>query len=86
MRESCGLYNKISVLAHKITLRYLLGERSLGIVVRSESIDLIELVCLSETVPGPEVRLVDIDSCPITLDCRICVFHFQVLVAHQCPR
>lgn len=61
---------------------YLLGERCLSIVVRSIVVDLIELIGLPEPVPRPEVAVIDIYSCPITLNGCISVFHLEILVTH----
>lgn len=54
--------------------------------MRSEVINLIELICLSEAVPGTEVGVVNVYSCSVTLDRCISILHLQVLVTHKCPR
>lgn len=62
------------------------GKCGLSVVVRSKGIDLVELISLTETIPCPEICLIDIDGRSIALDRRVCVLHFKVFVAHQRPR
>lgn len=54
--------------------------------MRSEIVDLVELVSLTQAVPGSEICIVDVYSCPVAFDRSVSVLHLEVLVAHEGPR
>jgi hypothetical protein len=48
-------------------------------------VKLIQLIHLTETIPGPKVSVVDVNRRPITLYRCICILQLQILVTHQGP-
>jgi hypothetical protein len=49
------------------------------------AIHLIDFVCLTKAIPRSEVCWVCVYCRPVALNGSTGVFHFQILVAHQCP-
>lgn len=49
-------------------------------------IKLVKFVDLTESVPCPEVRVVDVYSCTVAFDGCVGVLELKVLMAHESPR
>ena len=48
-------------------------------------VHLIDLVSLPQAIPCPEIGWIGVNRGPVALNGCACIFHFQVLVAHQSP-
>jgi len=63
-----------------------LRESRLGEVMRRVIIKLIQLVDLAESVPSPEISIIDVNSSSVAFDRCIGVLQLKVLMPHQGPR
>lgn len=61
------------------------GEYSSAVVVESIIIHILELVSLSQPVPGSEVFGIDFNSISIGLNGARYILHFEILMTHQGP-
>lgn len=73
--------------AHSIPHSGIFGSREncSTIVIKGIIVHILEFICLSKAVPCSEVFWINLDCTSISLYRPRYVFHFKVLMSHQCP-
>lgn len=61
------------------------GKNSFTEVIESIVVHILQLVSLSQPVPGSEILGIDFDCIPVGLDSARNILHFEILMAHEGP-